>query len=484
MSIRNRLIVIVFLAGIALTAAIAAVFHILSTSDAARLEAAETHAQAAADTLADAYKGREALDDEAGTLAAPTERLRTWLMARTASILSPLPRSQGGFCSGGAIVVAARPGRPDPKRPVLTVEQRTIVERACATGAEAIEHLRNKDVTVVSIAKIAGEDGAMAWTTSTLRPKNEEEPTLWQIEIAILALGTLALVAVSLDALFALRKGAAQLDESLEKLSSDLNAEVPRPRAEELSRITDGLKKMAEHLADAREREVALSRKLSHEQRLAGLGRVVAGVAHEIRNPLAGMKLRLDLLVRSSSAEAVREDVQACLDEVARLDRVVRSLLVVARRAPSAGSSVGEARKELALSALVDERIALALELAKERSVTVHRQGEATLTTDPDALARVLDNVLRNAIEASPTGGTVDVDVQTKEGEGVVIEVSDDGEGVPEAREAEIFEPFFTTKPEGTGLGLWLSRSLIEALSGTLDYARVGARTTFRVRLP
>ena len=482
MSLRQRLIVIVVLAAVVLGAAIAAIIHILATSDAARLESAQSQGDAAAQALADAYRGR----DEPTTLSSPSDDLRLELLRTATSVLASLPRAEAGYCTpDGTIVVQARSGRGDMRRFSLAADHRAAVERACQqafVAPDARMHLRNpSDTIVVSALPIDG--GAVAWTAIVVRARAAGEVP-WQIEVALLAVGTLILVGVTLDALFALRRGAAQLDASLARLQLDLRAEVQTPRAEEFAKIALGLKHMAAHLADARESEQALSRTLAHEQRLAGLGRVVAGVAHEIRNPLAGMKLRLDLLARGKELPGeAQEDVAACLGEIERLDRVVRSLLVVARRGPAQTQSIE-------LGALVDERLALATELATTTGARLVRRGAATLSSDRDALARVIDNLLRNAIEASPRGGEVAIELACEEdgaaGSDARVELSviDEGQGVPASRSAEMFEPFFTTKPEGTGLGLWLSRSLLEALGGTLDYFREEGRTRFRVTLP
>jgi signal transduction histidine kinase len=228
---------------------------------------------------------------------------------------------------------------------------------------------------------------------------------------------------------------------------------------------------MARHLAEAQERERALSKSLEHEQRLAALGRIAAGVAHEIRNPLAGMKLRLDLMARTPGvAPDLQTDVRACLEEVDRLDRVVRSMLGVAR------ASEKSAPEEIDLAVLVDERIKLV-------EGNVRRQGEGRVRTDRDPLSRVVDNLIRNAVEASSKDAEVVVMLEPAE-KGTTITVIDHGPGVPEARSAELFEPFFTTKPEGTGLGLFLSRSLVKALGGTLTYSRQEDSTRFSFTLP
>ena len=102
---------------------------------------------------------------------------------------------------------------------------------------------------------------------------------------------------------------------------------------------------------------------------------------------------------------------------------------------------------------------------------------------DGDALARALDNVLRNAVEASPLGATVEAVVDADD-DRVRVRVADRGEGVPSGRAGEIFEPFFTTKPDGTGLGLAISRAIARAHGGDLTYGRDGTVTRLQLTLP
>ena len=233
---------------------------------------------------------------------------------------------------------------------------------------------------------------------------------------------------------------------------------------------------MASHLADAHDRERALERRLGHEQRLAGLGRVVAGVAHEVRNPLTGIKLKLDTMARRRLDDRSARDVAICLQEIARLDRVVSALLVVSRKAPTEFVTID-------LAELVDERLIQAEALALAREVRLTREGEATAFAHRESLSRVVDNLVRNAVEASPIGAEVRVTLTDAASE-ARLDVVDHGGGIPEARLPELFEPFFTLKPEGTGLGLFLSHSLLEVQGGHLAYARDDGVTRFTVTLP
>jgi signal transduction histidine kinase len=245
----------------------------------------------------------------------------------------------------------------------------------------------------------------------------------------------------------------------------------------ELRDVADGIASLASDLERAQDERAGLLRALADRERLAGLGRVAAGVAHEVRNPLASIKLRADLAHRSKDIpERVREDLREISSEVSRLDRLVADLLVVSGR--KAGPRV---KTELGM--LVQKRMALLDLWAKERGVDLVAEGSGEGDVDPDAIARAVDNLLRNAVEAASEGTEVHARVEAKDHR-VAITVSDPGPGVPPERERELFEPFFTTKPDGTGLGLALSRSVAQAHGGSLEYSRAQGRTCFTIVLP
>ena len=291
------------------------------------------------------------------------------------------------------------------------------------------------------------------------------------LRVVALALGivALALAVSAMFAVFAVRRGAGSLTRCLAALGRDLSTPVPRTNIRELSTVADGIADLARDLARTQD-------ELAERERLAVLGRVTAGVAHEFRNPLAVMKLRADLMRRNAQmpAEATKE-LSVIVEEIARLDRLVNDLLTVA------GRRLGELR-DLDLGELARQRAELLNPLAAKQRVTIAVSGSASVRADRDAIARVIDNLLGNAVDASPSDSEVRVELVRDE-QGVRLRCCDRGAGVPADRAKELFEPFFTTKPEGVGLGLALSRAIAAAHGGTLTYVREADATVFELRL-
>lgn len=469
MSLRARLLAVLALAAVTLVAAASAVWHVIEASDAARVSAAQASVDAAAAALADAWArhpdDRDAREREA------------------ASVIAALVDGMGGTCGPDVPREVWGPprrdgrGRPPPGFPGFPPHGPPEVAQAmgdvCRDAKPGRVDLPGH-VLVFGTQRI--DAGRIAWAMRRVLVSRDDASSRWRIDVVLLAASSAALVAILLGALLGLRRGVRTLQDGVAALEGDLRRPVPRPPIDELASIGDAVTSLAGRLADAGDRERALSRDLAHRERLAGLGRVVAGVAHEIRNPLAGLKLKLDLLATDPDlSRDAKSDVTTCLGEVARLDRVVSSLLVATRRD-------GAPRVPVGLRALVDERIRLLAALAEERRVVFEVSGDATVEASRDAVTRVVDNLLRNAVEASPEGAKIEVRVE--DGPSVHLTVVDHGPGPALADAERLFEPFFTTKPEGTGLGLFLSRALVTEHGGELTFERTGSASAFRVTLP
>jgi signal transduction histidine kinase len=323
----------------------------------------------------------------------------------------------------------------------------------------------------------------LVWTGYLVQPSGYFQPWRW---IAVtLAAATALLVAIAVWVTLSLRRSTNSLHATLVALGKDLTTPVPRPRIAELTGIADGIRGLAAELLASREATERLSRELAQQERLAALGRVAAGIAHEVRNPLASIKLRLDLTATAHALpEPARRAVEAASHEIARLDRLVSDLLLVA------GKKMGP-RRTVDLGALLRARVEEIHPWAATQAVMVRvtveggekKGSEVVVAVDAESLARAIDNLLRNAVEASPAGGAVEARV-ARTADGVELRVEDRGRGIEPARASELFEPFFTTKAEGTGLGLAISRAIARAHGGEVVYVRAEGVTRFSLLLP
>ena len=231
------------------------------------------------------------------------------------------------------------------------------------------------------------------------------------------------------------------------------------------------------------EREMRV--RLMESDRLAAVGELVAGVAHEVNNPLSSISAFAQLLLRDGDLTAQqRESIEVIRAETLRASQVVKDLLAFARRSEPQ-------RAPLDLNAVVERTLRIHQYQFAEAGVHATADLSAELPSvmgDPRQLQQVCLNLLTNAVQAMSATGGGQLRVRTyPRGADVVLEVSDTGPGIAPESRAHIFEPFFTTKKEGegTGLGLSVSYGIIAAHGGRIVVAETGATgTTFRVTLP
>ncbi|HYN03037.1 MAG TPA: ATP-binding protein [Vicinamibacteria bacterium] len=248
-------------------------------------------------------------------------------------------------------------------------------------------------------------------------------------------------------------------------------------------------------LAGLRRRYGVLSEKharaeeaLRRRDRLAAMGELASTVAHEVRNPLnaVGMtaqRLKREFLGATPAGAAEREELQDLLgimtSETQRIDRIVQQFLEYARPPRLAPESVD-------LDALAGDVASRARSLAEARGVRVEVEasGAGIAVVDPAQLRQALDNLVRNAVEATPEGGRVSLSARREAG-GHAVEVRDTGRGIEPDHLPRVFDLYFTTKADGTGVGLAVTQQIVTAHGGTIEVdSRPGGGTTMTVRLP
>lgn len=219
---------------------------------------------------------------------------------------------------------------------------------------------------------------------------------------------------------------------------------------------------------------------LHRQDKLAAVGQLAAGVAHEIRNPLTSMKGYAEFLLEDETDEQRREFVEIILDEINRVNHIVEDFMVLAK--PKAVQL-----QEKDIIPIIQNVLSLLEFEARKRKVHMHFEATENIVQiecDEDRLKQVFLNFVKNGIEAMPNGGDITVKVNVTKDQ-VQISIQDTGVGIPEDKLKNIGEPFYTTKKDGNGLGLMVSYKIIESHNGTVYIeSELNKGTTFNIVLP
>jgi signal transduction histidine kinase len=232
--------------------------------------------------------------------------------------------------------------------------------------------------------------------------------------------------------------------------------------------------------AELREQVNKTRTQLLQADKLSLLGRVAAGVLHELKNPLAALKGMTQAIGSNLDDREFLEDFQRVVPrELDRLDVLVEGIAQLGRPPRLVYSQVK-------LNELIDQNLKLHEQRCRNRRIAVEKSlcPLPEIEADPQQLIQVLTNLVLNAIEAMPEGGRLSVATSSGSGR-VVLEVADTGKGIPPEGLKEIFEPFFTTSEKGFGLGLAITGQIIKGHNGEITVeSEVGKGTTFRISLP
>jgi signal transduction histidine kinase len=215
-------------------------------------------------------------------------------------------------------------------------------------------------------------------------------------------------------------------------------------------------------------------------EQLAAVGELAASIAHEVRNPLAGMKGALEVLRTELAIKANREIVDELLAQITRLENLVRDLLTFAR--PTALTV-----KPCSLHDMLDRLLRTYQDGADSAGITIQRiygPATGTIQADPQQLEQVFLNLVHNAFQAMEHGGTLTVATQAEPG-AVRVSFRDSGKGIAPADLQRVFQPFYTTKHRGSGLGLPIVKKIVQAHGGMIEVAsEPGRGTTVTLTLP
>jgi two-component system, NtrC family, sensor kinase len=274
------------------------------------------------------------------------------------------------------------------------------------------------------------------------------------------------------------------LKDTIERVrQGDLEARVQfAKRDDDVGQLGRQFNEMIQELSENRaEIERLHHSEMAKAEHLASLGELAAGLAHEIRNPLAGIAGVVDVMGKELPAgSASRGVLGEVREEIRHIQRILNDLLAYARPRPPQFLIAD-------LNATVEQAVLLAREQTRGKPIDIVFSPEKKLprvTHDPAQIQQVLLNLLLNGIQSIAEEGKVEVTLQ-EEGSRVLVRVADTGGGIPADALPNIFKPFFTTRKEGTGLGLPLAKGIVEAHGGQIEVASSPGRgTQFDIHLP
>jgi two-component system, NtrC family, sensor histidine kinase HydH len=353
---------------------------------------------------------------------------------------------------------------------IISLSQRALM-------GSAVDDVRRgrRDAVAVTACPLKSEAFA-AWTMTRMRLAAADAYDRLTIGLGLL-LGFVVLSGGWLSyALTRWSRGVVHLEQTLAHHPIEELPLLEPSGQPDLDRVINALNLFTERLGAAQAQSADLSRRLAQSDRLAALGRIAAGVAHEIRNPIGAMRLKAENAI-GQPVERQEAALQTVIGQIERLDRLCESLLSVSR--PLSLDVV-----EVKARDWLEQHRQAFLEMAESRKVQLGATCEMEQAViDPHQLGRALDNLLVNALQHVPEGGRVHV-TATVDGERLRLTVSDDGPGVPEEVRAHIFEPFVTSRCGGTGLGLAIVREIVEAHGGTVRLVPSASGAVFEMELP
>jgi signal transduction histidine kinase len=529
-SLRSRILLLVLLTFIFLSAAAISLFTFFRNRHAETLSLTEHHLVSVASNLARNYADHRTADNSLPAIkpgpppppppasAPPPPPLRPQregpprpqpdlLKQITAETLQREPGIEGGFYAaradalvGYAFPTHEGPGAEKgmPERELPTIEN--LARESVAARAIKTFRFEGPHDAILFVAVPIHEQSGGTRTTGTT---DEVTGAAWLMQrlpgieggqsreflFGSIGFGIAALM-TALLAMFVtteIRTGVKIVLQRLGSMESGLPAAseqmAGRPPLEEFDRVLQGIDSLAVALQEKIENERTLESQLRHNERLSALGQFAAGIAHELRNPLGTIRMRTQMWQRSTDPEAAQRSGAVILEEIDRLDTIISRLLYFARPIQLQLQTVKLDDLCAAVASTWAEKDA-----AKGVRIVCKAASHSVITADRGRLLQVLDNLMENAVHSAshPTlqGGVVTI-ATTHENDFARIDIMDDGRGFTPKALRHAMDPFYTTKDSGTGLGLSISFEILQAHGGELFLAnREGGGAMASVRLP
>ncbi len=363
-------------------------------------------------------------------------------------------------------------------------------QEACFTASC---HFHNKNDTILGLLDISV-------SLETLRQKSREYRLVFVILTCMLLMLFGMLVIFLIYYLVDIPVRALVRHSEL-VASGNLESRVPVTSGDELGELSEAVNDMTESLGRAdkelkvwadslenkveeRSREIMrMEEQLRRSEKLASLGTLAAGVAHEINNPLTGILLYASIINSDKRLDqALLPDVERVITETQRCAGIVKNLLEFSRES-------SPEKEVITLRAILDEVVTFVSKLPDFKDIVIRKNYGADIRqilVDPRQIRQVFMNLVINAGHAMPQGGDFEISTYlSPDNKYVCASLKDNGCGIPEENLARIFDPFFTTRSDGTGLGLSISYGIIQNNGGTIEVkSTIGEGTTFIVMLP
>jgi two-component system sensor histidine kinase HydH len=352
-----------------------------------------------------------------------------------------------------------------------------VLWRAPRDPAEAARHLANETIPACERLR---DFNAVEIEKSELVHRATLRWLAWGF-VAVGVLGSGAGLLLGYGLARGLRRAVASLLVRIQGASGMLGQDLATVEWGDGLRDPDGLEGLAHRVEQVVGQLQQRERDVRRAERLAAVGQLAAGVAHEIRNPLTSVQLLVQTARKDPAAGALTDDDLALIDdELGRIERSLRTLLDYARP-PTLERTACD------LAAVAEGALKLVRGRAQQQGVEVRfvpPPAPIVLSADPAQLRQVFVNLLLNALDTMPTGGAVEVALG-RDGVGLTAAVSDTGPGIAAEMANRLFEPFATTKETGVGLGLVVSKRIVEDHGGTLrGVNRPAGGATFLILLP
>ena len=482
-SLRFRLLALWFVLLLSAGATAFLLFSFFNETASAQIERAQEQAAQSCRAIADRYAffssgwggpGPEGLNSE----------VRAQLTGVVRAALSRTRGTEGGLWQAGLGSLAyayptyegSGPKTDLPAAEVGSIQQ--VNAAANQTGrSAATTRSSNSRVLVLQACPLPGPiAGLTGWTMSWVYTGASEGYLRLLTGLGVLCVTVLGSALWLAWVLIAWSRRIGEIEIALAGETGGVFPTLPLSGEPEFDRLLEALNASGARLREAQQR-------IASAERLAAMGRLTAGITHEIRNPIAAMRLKAENALASSDEGRRSAALRFMLDQIARLDQLLRDLLSMSQRRspdrepvelPAFLAQIEDQFRDLAASEgiILHTRIADALQGAAERPAF-----------DRDQIRRAVGNLLMNAIQNTAPPGAVTAEIDRR-GDMLTVNVKDTGAGVPAEIADTLFEPFVTGRSEGTGLGLAIVREIARAHGGEVRLRPSSAGAHFEIELP